>query len=269
MPDSTSTALALAIAAALAYAAASLPLVVGKMRATASRSPLLIGTLAAVLHASFVALGWLAYGGLSSSFFDAVSLSALIVVIVTLLYQYSRQLAALLLPVYLTAALSVALAAGLGHYQPIDAASPGMMTHIITSITGYGLLCVAALYALMLSAAERGLRKGKQGPWLRALPALDAMEQHLFSLLLATWAVIGIAIVTGMLYVDNMLEQHLVHKTVFTLVSWIALAALLVGRKFYGWRGRTAVRWTLIAFATLALGYLGSKFVLDVVLQRV
>ncbi|MBT8138465.1 MAG: cytochrome c biogenesis protein CcsA [Gammaproteobacteria bacterium] len=269
MPHSTTAALALACFAALAYVAATAPLLANRSSGVPGRRPLLIGALAALLHAAVVVSDWFAHGGLSSSFFDAVSLTALIVVVVTLLYQYSQRLAALLAPVYISAAICVALAAGFGHYSPINAESPGMLTHVITAITGYGLLCLAALYALVLSSAERGLRKGRQGPWLSALPALDSLEQHLFSLLLATWLTIGVSIVTGMLYVDNLLQQHLLHKTVFTLVSWITLAALLLGRHFYGWRGRTAVRWTLIAFVLLALGFLGSKFVLDVVLNRV
>ncbi len=58
------------------------------------------------------------------------------------------------------------------------------------------------------------------------------------------------------------------HKTLFALLSWIAFGALLVGRHFYGWRGRTALRWTLGGFVLLLLAYVGSRFVLEVVLGR-
>ncbi|NNC54108.1 MAG: hypothetical protein HKO07_00145, partial [Pseudomonadales bacterium] len=163
MPHTTTAALVLACLAALAYAAATAPLLANRASGASGRTPMLIGVLAALLHSAVVASGWLANGGLSSSFFDAISLTALIVVVVTLAYQFSQQLAALLVPVYVIAAISVALAAGFGHYSPIDAESPGMLAHVISAITGYGLLFLAALYALVLSAAERGLRKGKQG----------------------------------------------------------------------------------------------------------
>jgi ABC-type uncharacterized transport system permease subunit len=58
------------------------------------------------------------------------------------------------------------------------------------------------------------------------------------------------------------------HKTIFALLSWILFAALLTGRKWRGWRGKTALRFTLAGFATLVLAYVGSRFVLEVVLHR-
>ena len=38
---------------------------------------------------------------------------------------------------------------------------------------------------------------------------------------------------------------------------------LLWGRWRFGWRGRTAIHWTLSGFAFLALAYFGSKLVLE------
>jgi ABC-type uncharacterized transport system permease subunit len=58
------------------------------------------------------------------------------------------------------------------------------------------------------------------------------------------------------------------HKTLFAVISWFIFAALLAGRHFYGWRGRTALRWTLAGFAALLLAYVGSRFVLEVILKR-
>ena len=48
----------------------------------------------------------------------------------------------------------------------------------------------------------------------------------------------------------------------------LPICALLGGRWLYGWRGRTAVRWTLAGFLALVLAYIGSKFVLEVILGR-
>jgi ABC-type uncharacterized transport system permease subunit len=58
------------------------------------------------------------------------------------------------------------------------------------------------------------------------------------------------------------------HKTVFAVLSWITFGALLTGRLLYGWRGRTALRWTLTGFVLLILAYVGSRFVLEVILGR-
>jgi ABC-type uncharacterized transport system permease subunit len=58
------------------------------------------------------------------------------------------------------------------------------------------------------------------------------------------------------------------HKTVFVVLSWLIFGLLLAGRMLYGWRGRTALRWTLAGFLMLMLAYPGSRFVLEVVLGR-
>ena len=62
--------------------------------------------------------------------------------------------------------------------------------------------------------------------------------------------------------------MELNHKTVFAILSWLIYAGLLGGRKCYGWRGRTAIIWTLSGFAMLLLAYVGSKFVLEILLHR-
>ena len=62
--------------------------------------------------------------------------------------------------------------------------------------------------------------------------------------------------------------MHVVHHTVLSSLSWAIYVVLLAGHKIFGWRGVSAVRWTLIAFGTLVLAYFGSKFVLEIVLQR-
>ena len=79
---------------------------------------------------------------------------------------------------------------------------------------------------------------------------------------------LGAALLTGVLFVDNLLAQHLVHKTVLSVLSWLAFGALLLGRWRRGWRGATAVRWTLAAMVLLVLAFFGSKFVLELLLQR-
>jgi len=43
---------------------------------------------------------------------------------------------------------------------------------------------------------------------------------------------------------------------------------LLLGRHLRGWRGRIALRYTLAGFVFVVLAYTGSRFVLEVILQR-
>jgi len=58
------------------------------------------------------------------------------------------------------------------------------------------------------------------------------------------------------------------YKTVFAVLSWLIFGGLLLGHWRFGWRGRLAIRWTLIGFVALLLCYVGSKFVLEVILNR-
>ena len=92
------------------------------------------------------------------------------------------------------------------------------------------------------------------------------MESLLFETLWAGFGLLTLSLATGLIFFEDLFAQHLAHKAFFSLFSWIFFAILLWGRHFRGWRGKTAVRWTLIGFGTLALAYWGTKFVLKVLL---
>jgi ABC-type uncharacterized transport system permease subunit len=54
----------------------------------------------------------------------------------------------------------------------------------------------------------------------------------------------------------------------FSIAAWMIYALLLWGRHQLGWRGYTAIRWTLAGFALLMLAYFGSKLVLELILSQ-
>lgn len=147
--------------------------------------------------------------------------------------------------------------------------STGVFTHIILSILAYSVLALCALQALVLAAQERALKKRHLAGVLNVLPPLQTMESILFELLWVGLLLLTAAILTGAIYVENLFAQHLVHKTVFSIVSWCIFAGLLWGHRQLGWRGHTAVRWTLAGFAALVLAYFGTKLVLELILHRV
>ncbi len=145
--------------------------------------------------------------------------------------------------------------------------SNGMLTHVILSILAYSTLAIAALHALLLAYQNHRLRNRNATGVVRLLPPLQTMESLLFELVWVGLILLTAAIVPGILFVDDMLAQHLAHKTVFSVLSWITFAILLWGRYKLGWRGNIAVRWTLTGFAFLLLAYFGSKFVLEVLIS--
>jgi ABC-type uncharacterized transport system permease subunit len=91
----------------------------------------------------------------------------------------------------------------------------------------------------------------------------------LFQLIGAGFVLLSLTLLTGALFVEDLFGQHLVHKTVLSFAAWVVFGALLFGRWRYGWRGRRAVRLTLIGMLVLLLAFFGSKFVLEIVLKRV
>ena len=139
-----------------------------------------------------------------------------------------------------------------------------LIWHILISIVAYSIMFMAACQSVLLAVLEHRL-KAKQT--LKLLPPLQTMERLLFNLLWTGIAALTLAIGSGFIFLDDIFEQHVVHHTVLSLASGGLYAALLTGHRLFGWRGTTAVRWTLIAFSLLVLGYFGSKFVIEVLLE--
>jgi ABC-type uncharacterized transport system permease subunit len=140
--------------------------------------------------------------------------------------------------------------------------------HVTVALLAYGVLSIAAVLAILLAAQERGLRHREFGTLLRALPPLTLTEALLFRLIGAGFALLTLTLVTGIVFVDDLFGQHLIHKTVLSILAWLVFGILLVGRWRRGWRGRQAVNLTLSGMAFLLLAFFGSKFVLEVVLHR-
>ena len=138
--------------------------------------------------------------------------------------------------------------------------------HILTSIAAYSLLSIAAVQAILLTIQDYHLRNKHPGGFIRALPPLQTMEKLLFQMIGVGFALQCLSLLTGFIFLENMFAQHLAHKTVLSIIGWAVFATLLWGRWRFGWRGKKAIRWTLSGFAVLALAYIGSKIVQEVIL---
>ena len=105
---------------------------------------------------------------------------------------------------------------------------------------------------------------------LQKLPPLLTMEALLFRIIWGGFILLTLTLITGVIFSEELFGKpaQFNHKTLFGFVSWLIFAALLGGRHVYGWRGRIAVRWTLAGFLSLVLAYVGTKFVLEVILGR-
>jgi ABC-type uncharacterized transport system permease subunit len=154
---------------------------------------------------------------------------------------------------------------------------PLFLPHLTAAMLGYSVLTVAALHAVLMALAERALHGGgtresaRLGRWLDSLPPLLVLERMLFRMILLGFVLLTLTVLTGVVFGEEVFGRALRwdHKTVFSLIAWALFGLLLVGRQLWGWRGRTALRLTLGGFGLLVLGYVGSRFVLEVVLERV
>lgn len=144
--------------------------------------------------------------------------------------------------------------------------SDGLLFHIMSSIIAYSILGLAAVYAIVLSIQSNLLHRHHPGGFIRFLPPLKSMESLLFETIIIGFICLSVALTSGLIFLENIFAQHLVHKTVLSIFAWLIFGVLLFGHKYIGWRGRTAIRWTLGGFFSLMLAYFGSKFVLEVLL---
>ncbi len=206
--------------------------------------------------------------GLNISLTSAASLvSFTVVVIITLtaVKQPVENLGLLLFPLATLAMLAAVFRPG---EHLLAARSPwGLRLHVVISIVAYALFTLAAVQALLLAIQNAKLKAHHPGGFMRALPPLQTMEGLLFSLILTGFVLLTVSLFSGFMFLDDMFAQHLVHKTVLSLISWVVFAILLWGRFVFGWRGRIAIRWTLVGFTILMLAYFGSKAVLELLIK--
>lgn len=143
-----------------------------------------------------------------------------------------------------------------------------LTAHIFFSVIAFGVLSVAGVYAVFVALIDHLLRNHSFNKLVQTLPPLETLERLLFLLIKVGFAVLTLALATGLVYVDDLFGQHLAHKTILSIFAWLIFALLLWGRWKRGWRGRVAVRMTLAGIALLLLSYFGSKLVLEVLLDR-
>ena len=263
-------AMTIVLIATLAYlgAAGLLFRGMGAGRQIPGRGWLAVAVPAVLLHAGYhLAVAWRTTGGPDMHFFSALSLVGLGMAAMTMLVGARGRMATLGVFAFPLAA-ALLLASHLRGPAPSPVLDWRLQLHAWLALLAYATLAIAALLAVMLWLQERALRRRAFNTWLRALPPLSELETLLFRTIAAGFGLLTLTLLTGVLFVDDFLSQHLVHKSVLSMLSWLVFGGLLLGRWRYGWRGVRAVHWTLTAMALLLLAFFGSKFVLELLLGR-
>ncbi|MBM3350638.1 MAG: cytochrome C biogenesis protein [Betaproteobacteria bacterium] len=233
------------------------------------------------LHSVMIALGllihgWLLHQGIFSHGFNLgfyQSISAIFWLTVLIYWITDRQhalhsLQAFVLPPAAFFALLPAFTVN-DHYLPV--AQNGLyMAHIWIAMIAYSLFTFAALHAILMAVAERSLHHKATLIELPNFPPLMLMESLLFKIISSGFVLLTVTLASGMWFSEEIFHKPLQfnHKTIFSMVSWLIYAALLFGRYRYGWRGLKAIRWTLAGFFLLILAYIGTQFVLQILLKH-
>lgn len=146
-------------------------------------------------------------------------------------------------------------------------ASTWLPMHWALGIASYGLLGVAVAHAWMMHRLEHQVRHGIHDTPMMPLLALERLT---FRFVWAAFVLLSLTLIVGWYFAQQISPQGWIwsHKTLFTVLSWSVLGVLLWGRRQFGWRGRFAVRMLYVAAGLLMLGYVGTRFVLEVILQR-
>lgn len=250
---------------AIAFYLASIALQVRSLRAQGNRRAMLGCGFVAVSSHVISALAVLhAPGGWH---FGLVEISTLISAVISALVLASslrKPLDNLFLALFPLAIFSILASLAVNSRFPPTQLDSGSASHVLLSILAYSVITIAALQALLLAYQNNRLKHHHPGGLLSKLPPLQDMEALLFELLWAGQILLSAAIAAGFLFFDNIWGiDGVIHKTFFSLIAWSVFTVLLWGRSRLGWRGLTAIRFTLSGFALLILGFYGSKVALE------
>lgn len=223
------------------------------------------------LHAFTLSHAIFSDGAMLFSFALALSLMLWLAVLIYWLESFRARmdgLQPLVLPLAAIAALTPVFFPQTRIIAHADASA--FQLHFVVAMLASSLFTLAALHAVFMSLTEAALRRHHLSPRLACLPPLLAMENLLFRIIFAAFVLLTLTLASGALFSEAIFGKALSlnHKTLFAFLSWAIFATLLGGRHWRGWRGKKALYWTLAGFMALLLAYIGSRFVLEVILQR-
>ncbi|MDP6413613.1 MAG: cytochrome c biogenesis protein CcsA [Gammaproteobacteria bacterium] len=227
------------------------------------------GAMAVIAHA-ISAFGVIrTTSGYHFGFFEISTLIAVSISLLVIISALRKPLENLFLGLFPLAILAILTSLTVSSDYPPTDMSPGLASHILTSILAYSFIIIAALQSVFLAYQNYHLKHGHAGGLISKFPALLDMEAFLFELLWVGQVLLSLAIIAGLLFIDNIWGiDGVIHKTVFSMLAWIVFAVLLWGRYRLGWRGvRPAIRGTLAGSTLLIVGYYGSKLALEYILS--
>lgn len=203
--------------------------------------------------------------------FGVTQISTLITLSISLLVLFSslrKPLENLFIGLFPLAILSILVSVTVPSSYPPTAMGVGLASHVVLSIVAYSMITIATMQAAFLAYQNYQLKHHRASGLISKFPPLQDMEAFLFELLWVGELLLGLGILAGFLFNEDIWSHvGIIHKTFFSILAWFVFAGLLWGRHRLGWRGQLAIRGTLAGFTLLLVGFYGSKFVIEYVLN--
>lgn len=138
--------------------------------------------------------------------------------------------------------------------------------HLLFAVAAYSFMTIAVVHAVLMALQNRYLKTTIEQPkFLDTMPGLVVMERIFFRIVAVGFACMTMVLLLGALATHEAygVYFHFDHKTILTWIAWVLFGILLCGRRFAGWRAKTALRWFWAGIAVFAVAYLGYSFILS------
>jgi ABC-type uncharacterized transport system permease subunit len=222
--------------------------------------------ISAVQWAALLAVGmhaWWLYHVIAGQNISMVNLFSFIlwvmgIVLVARGMRHNQNVSLLVFPL---SALSILLALFFPAHSIVRMISghTGQWLHIWLSTITLSIICIAALQALLLYVQDILLHRHYFPHLIKKMPALESMEHFLFQVMTIGFILLTVLCVSSAYFFSDIFRPPLLQKTALALFTWVVFFILLLGRRFFGWRGRKAVGYTMTGFVLLLLLYFGSS----------
>lgn len=252
------------VAALLYCSVAMLQFVSVRQNQTYNRYVLIGGFIAVVSHFLDIIFSIVERNGPLFSVTEISTIIAATISSIILISSLKKPLLNLLVIVFPLAALSILASLFSAEKDQVSAIHPSTASHILLSILAYSIFSIAAIQAIIVAYQNFQLKNHRTAGILLAFPSLQDMESLLFEILWVGQILLSLGIFAGFSFSDNLWSlTGMIHKTFFSIVAWTVFTILLWGRSHFGWRGYTAIKFTLAGFILLFLGFYGSKIAIE------
>jgi ABC-type uncharacterized transport system permease subunit len=233
----------------------------------------LSGLIGLLIHLNSLIQNITQQNGLSLSLINIISLIGFQLALIAVIAAFNKSLRGFAGGIIFIASLSAVVSIWSLNYWgnsdiEVKTLSWQIKTHALSSLFAYGLLCAGAIISLFALIQNNRLRARKISSFNALFAPLETTENLLFNIASTGFVILFLAIFSGLIFIEDIFSQHLAHKTILSITALIMFGVLIYGRKFYGWRGRSAIYLYLVAFFTLAISYFGTRFILENILGR-